>query len=259
MAGGEFKQLLHYSDFEKIRTLYSDTEMLVVSKPAGLETISQDGLPDLTGLLRERLGLPTLTPAHRLDRDTSGAQLFARTSSAERDLTALFRKRDVGKTYIALCLGVPRNRNGRIRRNLSEWSGGRRPVRVLKTGGLEAETEYRILTVSRELPDIPKTSLIAFSPRQGRTHQIRVHAAAFGYPILGDDQYGDRPSNRSAKTFLGIRRQALHSWRLEFMWRGQRVAVSCPLPEDLLKAAETAFDDLRRLPQDLFHVSDDAG
>lgn len=221
-------------------------DFLVVSKPPGLETVSQEGRPDLVGLVRSALGEPALAPAHRLDRDTSGAQLLARDAAAEQGLAGLFRRRLVDKTYLALCLGAPRNRTGTINRNLSEWEGGRRPVRVVKKGGLEAATGYRVVAVSGELAPGFKAGLLAFSPHQGRTHQIRVHAAALGYPLLGDDQYGDRAANRLAKECLGLRRQALHSWRLGFEWHGERVDAECPLPDDLRLVVEKAFG---RVPQ----------
>jgi 23S rRNA-/tRNA-specific pseudouridylate synthase len=230
--------------------LLQDADFLVAAKPPGMETISQDGGRELTRTLRDALAEPGLVPVHRLDRDTSGAQLFARNPVAEKELTDLFRRREVAKIYLALCLGVPRNRSGRINRALSEWSGGRRPVRVLKKGGLEASTSYQVLAVSK--PSLPglKISLTAFSPHQGRTHQIRVHAAALGYPVLGDDQYGDRAANRTARELFGLARQALHSWRLEFIWRGRAVSAVCPLPGDVAQALEAAFDGVSEPPGD---------
>lgn len=224
--------------------LLEHPDFIVFAKPAGEETVSLDGGRELTARVRAMLGEPGLVPAHRLDRDTSGAQLFARSPSAEAKLVKLFRERQVEKIYLALCLGVPRNRTGTVNRNLSEWSGGRRPVRVLKKGGLAASTGYRVLAGAGELAPGFAVSLIAFFPHQGRTHQIRVHAASFGYPILADDQYGDRPANRLAKDLLGLKRQALHSWRLAFPWDGKRIEALAPLAEDMRLAAERAgFSD----------------
>lgn len=242
MPREDFKHLLEY--FGKAGVVLESDGFVVFHKPAGLETISQAGAPDMTALVREARAEAGLVAAHRLDRDTSGAQLFARSPAAERELTALFRQRLVDKTYLAFCLGVPRNRSGTINRRLSEWSGGRRPVRTLRTGGLEASTGYRVLAAMPPGPE-PRACLIAFSPRQGRTHQIRVHAAAFGYPVLGDDQYGDRPANREAKRLWGLTRQALHSWRLAFAWAGGRVEATCPLSADLHAAARAVAGDMR--------------
>ncbi len=213
--------------------LLQTPDFVVLAKPPGMETVSEDGGPELLATARTLLNDPGLLPVHRLDRDTSGAQVLARNQAAEAELAKLFRQRKVEKTYLALCLGVPRNRNGAINRNLSEWGGGRRPVRVVKQGGLEASTHYEVLGASNPLPDGWKVGLLAFSPHQGRTHQIRVHAASLGYPILGDDQYGDRAANQRVKQLFGLKRQALHAWRVAFEWRGKRVEAVCPAPEDM--------------------------
>ena len=217
----------------KTAVLYENADLLVLAKPAGIETVSQDGDADFLTLARETTGESRLAVAHRLDRDTSGAQLFARNPAAEKTLVALFRRREVEKTYFALCLGKPRNATGSINRRLSEWSGGRKPVKVLKQGGLEASTGYRVVAVSDWLGEDFRVSLIAFHPHQGRTHQIRVHAAAFGYPILGDDQYGDRQANKAAKQLWNLRRQALHSARLRFAWNGDVIDALCPIADDM--------------------------
>ncbi len=217
----------------KTSILYENSDFFLFAKPAGIETAAEGGGADFLALAREATGEPGLLAAHRLDRDTSGALLLARTPGAEKALADLFRRRLVEKTYLALCLGAPRNATGTVNRRLSEWSGGRRPVRVLKQGGLEASTAYAVLAVSGRLEEDFRVSLVAFHPHQGRTHQIRVHAAALGYPILGDDQYGDRKANAGAKRLLGLRRQALHASRLAFPWHGGAVDALCPLAEDM--------------------------
>ncbi len=242
----KFKPLLDYCEQDPaLRPILEHPDFVVFNKPAGMETLSRDGGKELLSLARERCHNPALAAVHRLDRDTSGAQLFSLNAEAEKELTALFRRRQVEKTYLALCLGAPRNRTGVIRRNLSEWEGGRRPVRVVKGGGgLPAETSYRVLGVGEELQVEGmrfRAGLLAFSPHQGRTHQIRVHAASLGCPILGDDNYGDRAANRAAKHGLALRRSALHAWVLAFPWRGGRVEAVCPLPADLAAAFSGAF------------------
>ena len=231
-----------FAQADKPYILRETDDWAALYKPPGMETVSQEGKGDLLGQAKGMLTCPGLKPAHRLDRDTSGAQLFAKTDVAEKDLTRLFRHRQVGKKYFALCLGAPRNRTGVINRNLSEWDGGRRPVRVVKKGGLEASTSYEMLAVSKTLAGDWKISALAFAPHQGRTHQIRVHAAAIGYPILGDDQYGDRLANKKAREHFGLKRQALHSWSLDFVWTGERIRIACPLPSDIGAILESGFD-----------------
>ncbi|MCD8140807.1 MAG: RNA pseudouridine synthase [Planctomycetaceae bacterium] len=231
------------SQAESYPPLVELEDLAVFAKPPGMETISQTGGREFAALVRAARDEPGLTPVHRLDRDTSGAVLFARNGEAEQALIDLFRRRLTRKLYLALCLGAPRNRTGRINRNLSEWGGGRRPVRVLKQGGLEASTGYRVLAASDEWAPGLRLGVVAFSPHQGRTHQIRVHAAALGYPVLGDDQYGDRTANRAARERFGLRRSALHAWRLEFPWRGGNVAATAPVPDDMLAAARATLGE----------------
>lgn len=221
--------------------LYDADGILAVDKPAGYETVALGGGKCLTRALRERLGDEGIEAAHRLDRDTTGAQLFARTPAALKALTELFRHRQTTKLYLALCAGVPANPEGVISRNLSKWIGGHRPVQVVKGGGgLPASTEYRVLAANREFP----ASFILFHPREGRTHQIRVHAAAFGRPILGDDQYGDREANRRGKALCGLKRQALHAWRITLPGLGPgggALAVVAPVHPDMGKALDALF------------------
>lgn len=227
--------------------LYDADGILAVAKPAGIETVDPGGGRSLTRVLRERLGDAAIEAAHRLDRDTTGAQLFARTPAALKALTELFRQRRVTKHYLALCAGVPANPEGVISRNLSEWKGGRRPVQVVKGGGgLPASTEYRVLAADRGFP----ASLLLFHPREGRTHQIRAHASAFGRPVLGDDQYGDREANRRAKVAWGLRRQALHAWRIVLPGLGPGgagLAVVAPVPPDMARALDALFPQWREV------------
>ncbi len=195
----------------KITVLYDNDGLLIVNKPAGYESISTTGGACLTKTLKTQLNIYELSPAHRLDRDTTGVQVFCRDKNTLKKVEDQFRERVTEKEYLAICCGIPRNPEGTIKRNLSKWGGGRRPVQVIKGNtGLEAETEYQLLARNKAFP----ASLVLFKPMQGRTHQIRVHAEALGRPILGDDQYGDRTENQKAKNEFGLDRQALHAWRL---------------------------------------------
>jgi RluA family pseudouridine synthase len=222
--------------------IYSDRNLVAAAKPAGWETFVQGGGKNcFSSLLRRALNLPRLAPAHRLDRDTTGVQLFGTDDASLKKLEDIFRQRQTIKLYLALCLGVPRNPSGTIRRNLTEWQGGHMPVRVVKgRGGLEAETDYKLL-ISGE----GSASLVLFRPRQGRTHQIRVHAQALGYPVAGDDQYGHRPENAALKKSCGLARQALHAWRIALPHpeNGEILKLEAPLPEDLRRACDSLFPD----------------
>lgn len=233
-------------DTYALRLLRDDDDFAAFYKPPGRETISESGDADAVKGAAALLSGAILFPVHRLDRDTSGVLLMARNPIAKKTLENLFRTRQIEKEYRAVCLGVPANRTGAINRKLSRWSGGRRPVKVVKGGGgLEAMTEYRLLAENRTCLAGADLSLVAFQPHQGRTHQIRVHAAALGYPVLGDDQYGDRQANKWARDAFGLSRQALHAWRLRFPWNGREVEISCPFPDDLAVVAKTAFPAFR--------------
>ncbi len=226
------------------RVLAETDTLLVVDKPAGLETVVTGGGNTrfcLRSILRRRLSLPQLEPAHRLDRDTTGCVLFAKTSDCAEALQDLFRGRKARKEYLAVCLSVPRPPSGTIRHALSRWTGGKQPVRVLRGKGLDAQTDYRTLASAgvRSLPQ-GGASLVLFRPLTGRTHQIRVHAAAIGCPILGDDQYGDRAANRQARQAFGLDRQALHAWTIEFKdpRSGKILHVRAPVPKDMQAAID---------------------
>lgn len=226
--------------------LYDRQDVLAINKPVGYETVSTTGGSCLTTALKKMFNLHELEPAHRLDRDTTGVQVFARTRAALKRLEDLFRERKTQKFYLAICSGIPHNPEGTINRNLSKWNGGHRPVQVVKNGqGLEAQTEYELLARNRE----HNASLLLFKPHQGRTHQIRVHASAFGRPIVGDDQYGEREINRRFKGEFGLERQALHAWRLilpEFE-DGRDVLICAPVPEDISNACDALFPDWRQI------------
>ena len=224
-----------------ILVLWRADNLVAALKPAGIETVDPDGRTSLTTLLREQLGLPNLLPAHRLDRDTTGVQLFAETDASLERLAALFRQRRVEKTYLGLCLGAPVRTEGEIHNRLSNWQGGRRPVRS-DPNGLPATTMWRVVARNPDAPGLANwggASIVAFFPREGRTHQIRVHAEAAGFPLLGDHQYGDRSANRVLKASTRLSRQALHAWRIDFCWNGAPVRMEAPLPDDWRRAADT--------------------
>lgn len=181
------------------RLLYRDGLCLIIDKPAGLPVHAGPGgganLEQYLGALR--FGLPHPPGlAHRLDRDTSGCLVLGRHRKALSRLGKLFQSGGVEKTYWAVTAGVPAAAEGRIElplKKLSNRTGGWKMV--IDPEGQAAVTEYRVLGTGNG-PAGEKLAWIECKPKTGRTHQIRVHLAALGAPILGDPQYGDDGAER---------------------------------------------------------------
>jgi 23S rRNA pseudouridine1911/1915/1917 synthase len=214
-----------------LEILYEDDVLIVVNKPAGIvvhpsyKQLSGTLLNALLWRVRDRIGLqPGIVT--RLDKDTSGLVLVALTpavhAAVQRDAAAGV----VEKSYLALVRGTPRPRQGRIRRPLARDPNDRRRM-VVAEGGAECETRYEVLS-DQTSPD-GRESLVRCELLTGRTHQIRVHLASKGWPIVGDRTYG--------QSDVRIGRQALHAWRLSFPHPVTRrtIEVEAPLPQDLEK------------------------
>ena len=211
-----------------------DDELIVIDKGPGVvvhpgrghreDTLSQRLAPLLAGGDPERAGI-----VHRLDRDTSGLLVVARTEEAHRRLQRAIAARQVEREYLALVEGRPPSRTGTI-----EAPIGRDPrIRTRMTvGGAGARAARTNFTLERALG---RFSLLRVRLDTGRTHQIRVHMSAIGHPVCGDPEYGTRG-------LLGLERQFLHAARLAFGHpaTGKRIEVSSPLPEDLRGALERA-------------------
>ena len=186
--------------------LYADPWLLALLKPSGL--LSQPGLgPELADSLisRAQERWPEARLVHRLDRDTSGLILLARDATTHRALSAAFAERRVRKTYLAVVQGLPADRGGVINQPLARIAT--RPPRYgvvpLGQGGKPALTRWRVLR------RFEGSSLLLLQPRTGRSHQLRVHLAAIGHPVLGDPLYGDPvPSPRLQLHAAGL--QLLH-------------------------------------------------
>jgi 23S rRNA pseudouridine1911/1915/1917 synthase len=213
---------------------YEDEHLLVVDKAAGLvvhparghrgATLAQLLAGSAAGGEEERAGI-----VHRLDRNTSGLLIVARSEEAHRLLQAALAKRLIEREYLALVQGRPPARTGTI-----EAPIGRDPrVRTRMAVGGERPREARThFTLDRAFAD---TSLLRLRLETGRTHQIRVHLRAIGHPICGDPDYG-------APGLLGLTRQFLHSARIAFdhPLSAGRVEVTSPLPPDLQSALDRA-------------------
>ena len=176
------------------------------------------------GVDPERAGI-----VHRLDRDTSGLMLVARSEQAHELLQRAIARREVTREYIALVEGRPPSRTGTVEAPIGRHPRARTRMTVGGNAAREARTHF---TLERELQGY---SLLRLRLETGRTHQVRVHMQAIGHPVCGDPQYG-KPG------VLGLRRQFLHSARIAFVHpiTGEQVDVSSPLPEDLRAALALA-------------------
>jgi 23S rRNA pseudouridine1911/1915/1917 synthase len=229
---------------------FEDEHLLVVAKPAGLVVHPGAGHPDGT-LVRALAGAGyDLAPAggegrpgivHRLDRDTSGLLVVARTDAAHAGLVAAMRDRQVTRRYLALVRGVPSATRGRIDAPIGRDPAARTRFAVVRDGK-PAVTRYRVLgrgqapVVERARAEL---ALLRCRLETGRTHQIRVHLTTYGHPIVGDPTYGAAGDVARA---LGLERPFLHAVDLAFDHpvSGQRVRVTEPLPADLTAALERA-------------------
>ncbi len=182
-------------DFDVLRDmiLFEDNKVIAFNKPAGLAVQGGSGInrsvDSMLESMRDAKGQkPRLV--HRLDRDTSGVLIVARTRSAAADLTKSFRHRNTQKTYWALVFGVPRKREGRISTYLvKEQTPDGDRMRVGKHGERGADhavTHYRVIDANPR-----RVSWVEFQPVSGRTHQLRIHSQSIGHPIIGDPKYFD--------------------------------------------------------------------
>jgi 23S rRNA pseudouridine1911/1915/1917 synthase len=217
----------------ELRLAYEDDHLVVVDKPAGLVVHPAPGHATGTlvhGLLEhdaaggdaERPGI-----VHRLDRDTSGLMVVARSEEAHRRLQQLVRKRALERNYLALVVGRPRSRRGRIEAPIG------RDRRDPFKHSLDTDSPRDAVTHFEVVELLPRHALLDVRLETGRTHQIRVHLAAIDLLVAGDPVYG-RPGE------LGLARQFLHAARLAFAhpFTDQPVVVESPLPAELNAALE---------------------
>ena len=196
--------------------LYEDTDILVVNKPAGLVVHPAPGhqtgtlvhailhhCPDLPGIGEERR--PGIV--HRLDKETSGVMVVAKTDTAMASLATQFKGRRVKKTYIALVHGEVKQPEGTIEANIGRHERDRKRMAVCTHKGREAVTIYRVMKL------LNGSTLLQLQPQTGRTHQIRVHLSAIGHPVVGDKLYGGRRERKAAGS-VTPERHLLHAWKL---------------------------------------------
>jgi RluA family pseudouridine synthase len=208
--------------------LYLDDDLLAINKPAGLLTLPdgyQPDLPDVRKLIEAQLGPVWIV--HRLDKDTSGVLLLARSAAAHREINQQFSAQQVRKTYHALVIGRPEWEHIHVEAPLRSNVGRRKRTIVDETYGKAASTYLRVLA------RFPQATLVEARPRSGRTHQIRAHLYAVGCPIMADPLYGEQPPDST-----WIPRLALHARTLALQHPAshQPVQFSAPYPQDFERA-----------------------
>ncbi|MBA3810755.1 MAG: RluA family pseudouridine synthase [Caulobacteraceae bacterium] len=230
-----------------LTVLYEDAHLIVIDKAPGMSAHPAPGSRE--GTLVNALihhcgaslsgigGVARPGIVHRLDKNTSGVMVAAKTDAAHRGLAALFAAHDLDREYIALTRGAPSPPKGTLTTRLGRSSGDRKKMAVLRAGGREAITHY---AVSRPFGPAarPLAARVACRLETGRTHQIRVHLAHKGAPCLGDPAYGSgppAPAVRAAIAAAGLKRQALHAAVLGFRHpvTGEALRFETPLPSDM--------------------------
>ncbi|MCW5729907.1 MAG: RluA family pseudouridine synthase [Alphaproteobacteria bacterium] len=232
-----------------LAVVYEDDQLIVIDKPAGMVVHPAPGNPD--GTLVNALiahcgdslsgigGVRRPGIVHRIDKDTSGLLVAAKTDLAHQALSRLFAAHDIERSYLALVWGRPRAAEGRIEGNIGRDPRNRKRMTVRREGGKPAVTRYRILQSFGEV-----ASLLECRLETGRTHQIRVHLSQAGHPLVGDPTYGRARAGRLARlpdavreALGGFRRQALHAARLGFRHpvSDRMLRLESPLPADMAR------------------------
>lgn len=222
--------------------LAEDETFLAIDKPAGLpmHTTAKFWKNTLVAILRERFPEERVQICHRIDRETSGILLIARTPEAASFLKKSFANRTVKKAYLALVHGCPTEKSGIIDRPMRLLDTKTHVMMGVDPTGLPAVTHYRVVE------EYPRHSLIEASPETGRQHQIRVHLASIGHPIVGDKLYRASEADfmkycdggltpELLERFDHLPRHALHAAKLTFPHPTTKapVTIECPLPKDL--------------------------
>jgi 23S rRNA pseudouridine1911/1915/1917 synthase len=241
----------HEAEAISLDIIYEDDDLLVINKPAGL--VVHPGAGNRTGTLLNALlhhdpGLEQIPRAgivHRLDKETTGLMVVARTLKAHQDLVEQLRLREVRREYLAIVCGVV-TAGGTVDAPL-----GRHPVQRKKRAVSEAQDARPAVTHYRVEQKFRSHTLLSCSLETGRTHQIRVHMAHIGFPLLGDPTYGGRlklPRGASPSLISAIqqfKRQALHAWRLGLVHPEtlDDMEWEVPLPDDMNSLLEVLAED----------------
>lgn len=236
--------------------VFEDDAFLAIHKPAGVAVHGGSGVSFgvIEQMRQARPQARLLELVHRLDRETSGLLLIAKKKSALKALQDQFRERETGKTYLALVKGVWPARLKVLDQPLHKYllPDGERRVRVTGKDDPDGMKSVSLVKVVQAVPApdgldaayAQGFSLLEVTIKTGRTHQIRVHLASAGHPIVGDDKYGDFELNRQL-TRLGFKRMFLHAWRLKLAHpvTGQALELQTELPEELRKWVSVGKSD----------------
>jgi 23S rRNA pseudouridine1911/1915/1917 synthase len=214
-----------------LTVVFEDDDLVVIDKPAGL--VVHPGNGNASGTLLNALlhhapqlaGIPRAGIVHRLDKDTSGLLVVAKTLTAQTDLVRQMQARSVRRHYLALALGTV-ERDGTVDAPLGRHAVQRTKMAIVRAGGKEARTHYAVLE------RFARATLLECRLETGRTHQIRVHLASIRHPLAGDPVYGKTKSGDARLD--AFPRQALHAWRLAFRHPAsvEELAWESPLPAD---------------------------
>ncbi len=201
--------------------LISTPHILAIDKPFGMAVQGGSGITESIDSL-----YPGCKLVHRLDRDTTGVLVMAKTKKAAARMTQSFKDHDAQKIYLAITSVVPTEPQGMIEAPIKKI----RDKSIVAPDGLFAETFYKTLCTSGKTG----CALVRFEPLSGRTHQIRVHAQHMGFPLFGDPRYGDFKRSRDLSNEPKMNRLYLHAWRLDIAHPTEkgRLELSAPLPID---------------------------
>ncbi len=209
-------------------TLYEDAHLKIVNKPADWVCTDKEAL--------KAFG-PKHYLVHRLDKDTTGLLIVAKSTQSRDQLMELFEKREIAKQYLALVDGVPSGKEG-VRKSLFEKKGSFQGQTIWGSGpkGLTAITQWKTVAVGKRL------LWFCASQKTGRTHQIRVHMAEMGHPILVDRQYA-----KAFRSQIFAQRPLLHAYRLRFAFQGKEIDITAPIPNDFRVALSLVAIEVRHL------------
>ena len=205
--------------FGKITILFENNDLIAVDKPPGISIHNAEDRENLIGLLTKQIKR-ALSPVHRLDKETSGIQVLAKSTVAAQYLAAEFEHREVQKTYVGILRGVIKEEKGIWKKPLTDKAEGRRNPQGLLKDRIPCETGFRRIKTSKYF------SLCEFDLMTGRQHQIRKHTAVADHALVGDPRYGEPRYNQKIAEIYKHERMFLHCTKIELL--GQTIESRLP-------------------------------